>query len=71
MENFGLSASAPAQVEIRQEGKILSQGEVSILAHYEKVDLTLKPLSTLTTDTIPCEVVIRIGDKEVETVEFE
>lgn len=70
VENFGLSASEPAQVEIRQKGKTLAQGEVPVLVPYAKADLTLKPLAALAADTVPCEVVVRMGGKEIEVVEF-
>lgn len=70
VENFGLSVSESAQVEIRQNGKTLAQGEVPVLAPYAKADLALKLLAALATDTVPCEVVVRMGGKEIEVVEF-
>ncbi len=71
VENFGLSASRPAEIEVRQNGKTLAQGEVPVLAPYAHADLSLKPLSSLAADTIACEVIIRMDGKEMETVKFE
>ena len=71
IENFGLSASQASEVEIRSGGEKLAQGEVPILAPYAKTELTLQPFSTLPSDSIPYEVIIRTNGVEMEKVTFE
>lgn len=71
IENFGLSASQASEVEIRSGGETLAQGEVPILAPYAKTELTLQPFSTLPSDSIPYEVIIRTNGVEMEKVTFE
>ena len=70
VENFGLSASQPSEVEIVSEDKTLAKGEVPALAPYGETDVVLQPMTPLASDSIPFEVVIRTGGVEVETVAF-
>ena len=70
VENFGLSASQPSEVEVVSEGKTLAKGEVPALAPYGETDVVLQPMTPLASDSIPFEVVIRMGGVEVEKVKF-
>lgn len=70
VENFGLSASEPAEVEIRSDDKLLAHGEIPVLFPYGHVDLSLPSLGVVA-DTVSFEVVIRDGGKEMEKVKFE
>ena len=71
VENFGLSASQPTEIEIYSTDKSLAKGEVAALAPYEKTELSLPSIEALATDTVACEVVIRSGEVELERVKFE
>ena len=71
VENFGLSASQPTEVEIYSADQSLAKGEVPVLAPYEKTELTLRSVEALPTDSVACEVVIRSGEVELERVKFE
>ena len=70
VENFGLLASQPSEVEVVSEGKTLAKGEVPALAPYGETDVVLQPMTPLASDSIPFEVVIRTGGVEVEKVKF-
>ena len=71
VENFGLSASGPAEVEICSAGKSLAKGEVPALAPYGKIELALRSVEALPADAAACEVVVRSGEAELERVDFE
>ena len=70
VENFGLSASQESEVEVRSEGKTLARRELPELKPYVKTWVVLQPMVPLASDSIPFEVVIRMGGVEVETVAF-
>lgn len=68
--NFGLSASQPAQVEVRYEGQVVAEGDVHALSPYEEVELSLTPSVTLADAPAVYEVVVRSGEVEMERVTF-
>lgn len=70
VDNFGLSRSKVAIIEISAAGKLLAQGKITELNSYEQNVLVLKSLSPFTEDSV-CEVVIRYEDGQiVEKVSF-
>lgn len=69
--NFGLSASQPAQVEVRCGKQMVAKDEVRALSPYEEVELNLTPSVKLADEPVAYEVVVRSGDVEVERVTFQ
>lgn len=70
VQNFGLSASKPAEVEVICNG--ISQGRTSMqtLQPYEAVNLSLKPASSSSDDKSQYEVVFFQDGKEIERNAF-
>lgn len=70
VENFGLSTSQPAEVEVRLNDKTIAQGTVESLEPYGVSELIL-PLSFHPDgDNLPYEVIIRSGGVEMERHTF-
>ena len=71
VENFGLSASRPSEVEVRVGDATLATGEIPALAPYGETDLSLNPLSAVSAGAVTYEVIIRCEGVEVERVIFQ
>ena len=70
VENFGLSTSQPAEVEVRLNDKTIAQGTVESLEPYGVSELIL-PLSFHPDgDNLPYEVIIHSGGVEMERHTF-
>ena len=69
VENFGLSTSKPAQVEVYQSDKLIAQGTAAALKPYASCPLQLSPITHPATDAA-FEVVIKQDGKEVERTLF-
>ncbi len=69
IENFGLSNSVPAKAEILQNGKVVAEGTIDVLAPYAGKTLQLKPNLRPEQDQ-PFTVVLTCGGKEVERTVF-
>ncbi len=71
VENFGLSASRPSEVEVRVGDATLATGEIPALAPYGETDLSLNPLSAVSAGAVTYEVIIRCEGVEVERIIFQ
>ena len=70
VENFGLSTSQPAEVEVRLNDKTIAQGTVESLEPYGVSELILPPSFHPDGDNLPYEVIIRSGGVEMERHTF-
>lgn len=68
--NFGLSASEPADVEIKCSGKTVATGRVAVLQPYEEKELSLTVSSQSDTKPTEYEVVLSCQGKELERTSF-
>lgn len=68
--NFGLSASEPADVEIKCSGKTVATGRVAVLQPYEEKELSLTVSSLSDPKTTEYEVVLSCKGKELERTSF-
>lgn len=71
VENFGLSASLPAEVEIRLNGKTMAQEKIASLKPYEETELELVPSFEPQDENPAYEVIIRCNGKEMERHTFQ
>lgn len=69
VQNFGLSASTPVEIEVRCNGVSQGRAVVSALSPYETVHVSLS-LSDTFDDKQPCEVLFISDDKELERNTF-
>lgn len=68
--NFGLSASEPADVEIKCSGKTVATGRVAVLQPYEEKELPLTVSSFSDSKPTEYEVMLSCQGKELERISF-
>lgn len=68
--NFGLSASEPADVEVKCSGKTVAIGRVAVLQPYEEKELPLTVFSRFDTKPTEYEVMLSCQGKELERISF-
>lgn len=70
VQNFGLSFSQPADVEIIANRKVIARGQAKALAPYESTVLELKTQDKVQEEKVKYEVVFYQDGKEVERNKF-
>lgn len=70
VDNFGLSASEPADIEIICSGKTVATGRVAVLQPYEEKELPLTVFSQSDTKPTEYEVMLSCQGKELERISF-
>lgn len=68
--NFGLSASEPADVEVKCSGKTVATGRVAVLQPYEEKELPLTVSSFSDSKPTEYEVMLSCQGKELERISF-